>query len=359
MRFGEDVAGPEDQVTVLRKKKARFRTVLVIGSEFADTEEKKMPEKKSQRWAWLRAQETGLAIPLVLLICIIGLVNPLFFDPQNIIDVLRNTSFMFIVAAAMTFVLIAAGLDLSVGSVIAFGGIVGSMVLAAGAPIFLGILAGVLTGAGIGFINGFVVVKFGIPPLIVTLGMMYAGQGAVLVVTRGTPVYPLPAAFNAIGQGNLAGIPYVVLIAAVVGIVAHIVLTRTTYGRMVFATGGNAETSRLSGINVNFVNLTVYILTGMAAAFVGMLMASRLASAQPGAGAGWELQVIAAVIIGGTSMFGGSGSILGSLLGVLFMNVVSTGMIMMRISAYWQNLVVGVIIVVAVGIDQYRRRKVA
>lgn len=266
---------------------------------------------------------------------------------------------MFIVAAAMTFVLIAAGLDLSVGSVIAFGGIVGSMVLAAGAPIFLGILAGVLTGAGIGFINGFVVVKFGIPPLIVTLGMMYAGQGAVLVVTRGTPVYPLPAAFNAIGQGNLAGIPYVVLIAAVVGIVAHIVLTRTTYGRMVFATGGNAETSRLSGINVNFVNLTVYILTGMAAAFVGMLMASRLASAQPGAGAGWELQVIAAVIIGGTSMFGGSGSILGSLLGVLFMNVVSTGMIMMRISAYWQNLVVGVIIVVAVGIDQYRRRKVA
>ncbi|KLU58639.1 ribose transport system permease protein RbsC [Peptococcaceae bacterium CEB3] len=318
-----------------------------------------MPEKTSPRWAWLRAQETGLAIPLVLLIIIIGLVNPLFFDPQNIIDVLRNTSFMFIVAAAMTFVLIAAGLDLSVGSVLAFGGIVGSMVIAAGAPIILGMIVGVLTGAAIGFINGFVVVKFGIPPLIVTLGMMYAGQGAVLVVTRGTPVYPLPAAFNAIGQGNFAGIPYVILIAAVIGIVAHIVLTRTTYGRMVFATGGNAETSRLSGINVNFVNLSVYILTGIASTFVGMLMASRLASAQPGAGAGWELQVIAAVIIGGTSMFGGSGSILGSLLGVLFMNVVSTGMIMMRISAYWQNLVVGVIIVVAVGIDQYRRRKMA
>jgi len=257
----------------------------------------------------------------------------------------------------MTFVLIAGGLDLSVGSVIALGGVITAMAVKAGIPIPLSMLLGLLLGAAIGLINGTIIVKCRIPALIVTLGMLYAARGAVLVLTKGAPVYPLPRSFNIIGQGDLFGIPYVVLIASLLGILGHIVLTRTTYGRAVYAVGGNAETARLSGINVNLITLSVYILTGVASTLAGMLMAARLASAQANAGAGWELQVIAAVIIGGTSMFGGSGSILGSLLGAFFMNVVATGMILMRISAYWQDLVIGAIIVLAVGIDQYRRRK--
>ncbi|AOQ23490.1 Ribose import permease protein RbsC [Moorella thermoacetica] len=324
-----------------------------VASEGQEVEAK----KRRSAFAWLNAQESGLVIPLVFLILLIGFINPAFYSYENIINIFRNTAFTFIVAVAMTFVLIAAGLDLSVGSVIALGGVVTGIALKAGIPVPVAMILGLLLGVAIGLINGFIIVKFGIPSLIVTLGMLYMARGAVLVLTQGAPVYPLPKAFNVIGQGDLAGIPYVVLIAAVIGIIGHLVLTRTTYGRAVYAVGGNAETARLSGININRINLSVYVLTGVASALTGMLMAGRLASAQANAGAGWELQVIAAVIIGGTSMFGGSGSILGSLLGAFFMNVIATGMILMRISAYWQDLVIGAIIVLAVGIDQYRRRK--
>lgn len=320
------------------------------------TEPANSKSKKSSLLRLLNIPEVGLVIPLLLLVVIIGLVNPTFFGFENLINILRNTAFTFIVGIAMTFVLISAGLDLSVGSLIALGGVVTGLALKAGVPIPLSILLGLALGAIIGLINGFTIIRFNIPPLIVTLGMLYAARGSVLVLTQGAPVYPLPPAFNVIGQGDLAGIPYVVIIAAVLAVLAHIVLTRTTYGRAVYALGGNEETARLSGININRIKLSVYVLTGMASAFTGMLMAARLASAQANAGTGWELQVIAAVIIGGTSMFGGSGSILGSLLGAFFMNVVATGMILMRISAYWQDLVIGTIIVVAVGIDQFRRR---
>jgi len=321
------------------------------------SEKSETRKKKKSFLHLLNNPEMGLVIPLVVLIIIIGTINPSFFNFDNLINIMRNTSFTFIIAIAMTFVLISAGLDLSVGSLIALGGTITGMLLKAGIPIPLSILLGVALGALVGLINGLTIVRFKIPPLIVTLGMLYAARGLVLVFTKGAPVYPLPPLFNEIGQGGIAGIPYVIIIAAILGIVAHIILTKTTYGRAVYATGGNEETARLSGINVDKIKLSVYMLTGMASTFTGMLMAGRLASAQANAGTGWELQVIAAVIIGGTSMFGGAGSILGTLLGAFFMNVVATGMILMRISAYWQDFVIGIIIVLAVGIDQFRRRR--
>jgi len=304
----------------------------------------------------LTMSDFGLVIPLIILILIVGFINPAFFGSRNITNILRNTAFMFIIATTMTFVLISGGLDLSVGSVVAIGGTITGMALKSGIPVVLSIILGLALGLIIGLINGYTIIKFNIPPLIVTLGMLYAARGIVLVLTQGAPVYPLPDSFNVLGQGNIFLIPIVVIIALFLGIIAHIVLTRTVYGRSVFALGGNEETARLSGININKIKLSVYVLTGMASTLTGILMAARLASAQCNAGTGWELQVIAAVIIGGTSMFGGAGSILGSFFGCLFMNVVSTGMILMRISAYWQDFVIGVIIVVAVGIDQYRRR---
>jgi ribose/xylose/arabinose/galactoside ABC-type transport system permease subunit len=312
----------------------------------------------------LRARESGIAIPLILLIAVVSIVNPVFLDIDNLLNIARQISFTFIVGVAMTFVLIAAGLDLSVGSVLALGGVICGLVLRASMlamPLWIAIAIAIVIGALIGVVtgifNGVVITRFKIPALIVTLGMMYIARGVVQVLTRGNPVYPFPDQFNEIGQGYLLGVPNVVYVAVVLGILSHITLTQTAFGRAVFAVGGNTETARLSGINVPRVLTSVYVICGIAAAITGVLTASRLASALANAGTGMELQVIAACIIGGTSMFGGSGSILGTLIGASFMSIIANGMVLMKISVYYQAIVIGSIIILAVGIDQFRRRR--
>jgi len=314
--------------------------------------------KRSNFWRRLSEKsELGIAVPLLLLIVIVGVVNPVFFNVDNIINVLRQSSFTFIIGVAMTFVLVGGGLDLSVGSVLALGGVISGLALLAGVPIWIAVALGVLAGVVVGLFNGIVVAMFKIPSLIVTLGMMYFARGVVQVLTRGNPVYPLPEAFNFLGQGFIAGVPVVVIAAAVLGIFGHVVLTQTAYGRSVFALGGNRETARLSGINVQRVTIWVYVICGAASGLTGVLTAARLASALSNAGSGMELQVIAGCIIGGTSMFGGSGSILGTLIGVAFMNIIANGMVLMKISVYYQSMVIGAIIILAVGIDQYNRKR--
>jgi ribose/xylose/arabinose/galactoside ABC-type transport system permease subunit len=314
--------------------------------------------KRSNFWRRLSEKsELGIAVPLLLLIVIVGVVNPVFFNVDNVINVLRQSSFTFIIGVAMTFVLVGGGLDLSVGSVLALGGVISGLALLAGVPIWIAVALGVLAGVVVGLFNGIVVAMFKIPSLIVTLGMMYFARGVVQVLTRGNPVYPLPEAFNFLGQGFIAGVPVVVIAAAVLGIFGHVVLTQTAYGRSVFALGGNRETARLSGINVQRVTIWVYVICGAASGLTGVLTAARLASALSNAGSGMELQVIAGCIIGGTSMFGGSGSILGTLIGVAFMNIIANGMVLMKISVYYQSMVIGAIIILAVGIDQYNRKR--
>ena len=314
--------------------------------------------KRGNFWRRLSEKsELGIAVPLLLLIVIVGVVNPVFFNVDNIINVLRQSSFTFIIGVAMTFVLVGGGLDLSVGSVLALGGVISGLALLAGVPIWIAVALGVLAGVVVGLFNGIVVAMFKIPSLIVTLGMMYFARGVVQVLTRGNPVYPLPEAFNFLGQGFIAGVPVVVIAAAVLGIFGHVVLTQTAYGRSVFALGGNRETARLSGINVQRVTIWVYVVCGAASGLTGVLTAARLASALSNAGSGMELQVIAGCIIGGTSMFGGSGSILGTLIGVAFMNIIANGMVLMKISVYYQSMVIGAIIILAVGIDQYNRKR--
>jgi ribose/xylose/arabinose/galactoside ABC-type transport system permease subunit len=312
----------------------------------------------------IRARESGIAIPLILLIVVVSIVNPVFLDIDNLLNIARQISFVFIIGIAMTFVFVAAGMDLSVGSVLALGGVICGLALRAlmlvmplWLAIVISILLGVLIGLVAGAFNGVVITRFKIPSLIVTLGMMYIARGVVQVLTRGNPVYPFPDEFNAIGQGYLLGIPNVVYVAVVLGVVAHIVLTQTAWGRAVYAVGGNMETARLSGINVAGVVTSVYVLCGLASGITGVLTAARLASALANAGTGMELQVIAAVIIGGTSMFGGSGSILGTLIGAAFMAIIANGMVLMKISVYYQSVVIGAIIILAVGIDQFRRRR--
>lgn len=301
--------------------------------------------------------QLGIVIVLIALVVIIGLSNKNFFSQENVINVLRSTSYIFIIGIAMTFVLITGGLDLSVGSVMAVGGILAALAATNGVPLILSLLIGFAFGALVGIVNGLLVVKLNIPSLIVTLGMMYVCDGLALIITQGTPVYPLPEGFKQMGQGSVGVIPNVVVIAAVLAVIGAFVLKKTQYGRSVYAVGGNRETARLSGIDTNKVQISVYLLSGIAAALTGILMAGRLNSAQPSAGNNYELKVIAAAVIGGTSMFGGSGNILGTLIGALLMTIIENGMLLMKLSAYWQSLIVGVIMVFAVGLDQYRRKR--
>ena len=304
-----------------------------------------------------QARESGIILFLVILCLLIGAVNPVFISSENLSNMLRSTSFIFIIGIAMTFVLIAGGLDLSVASVFALGGVVSSIAVTHSMGVLASVLLGLAAGFAVGCLNGILVIRFNIPALIVTLGTMYMVRGAVLIITQGIAIYPLTPEFDALGQGDFLGVPYVIIISVVLAVIAHIVLNYTSYGRSIYAIGGNEETSRLAGINTKLVQGSTYVLTGLAAALSGIIMAGRLNSAQPNVGTGYELLVIAAVIIGGTSLFGGTGTVLGTAAGALLTTVISNGIVLMRISAYWQNLIVGAVIILAVGLDQYRRKR--
>ena len=223
--------------------------------------------------------------------------------------------------------------------------------------IMLSVVAGLFAGLLVGLFNGVLIAYIKIPALIVTLGTLYAARGLVQVITGGVTIYPLPAPFLKLGQGNFLGLPIPFYVMLVLAMVAHFVLTRTTYGRAVYAVGGNEQTARLSGINVTRIKLSVYLLTGLASAIAGILLTSRISTFQPGMGTGWELTVIAAVIIGGTSLYGGSGTMLGTLIGTAITGVLVNAMVLVKINAYWQNVVVGVIIILAVGIDMFQRSR--
>jgi len=316
----------------------------------------KLADKKTNLFGiFLRKQESSIIIATVFYMIFVTMVNKTFITPGNQFNILRSTGFTLITTVGMTLILITGGLDLSVGSVLALGGVITGLCLKAGLPLAVAILAGVLTGTVIGVINGFIIIKAGIPPLIVTLGMQYIARGLVSVVTKGVPIYPLPESFQSIEQTKLAGIPVVVIIALLIAAIGHITLSKTAFGRAVYAVGGNAEAARISGINTRKVTFRVYVITSTLAALAGILMAARLGSAEAAAGTGYELTVICASIIGGTSTFGGIGSILGATVGALFMEILTNSLTLMRISVYWQNMVVGVILILAVFLDQYRR----
>ncbi len=318
---------------------------------------KQRGKKGRLRMAVERFDQLGIVLVLAVLVLVASISNSTFYSADNLINVLRSTSFIFLIGIAVTYVLITGGLDLSVGRVMAMAGILSAMAAQRGMPLLLCVGAGLLFGFVVGLVNGFLIVKQNIPALIVTLGMMYICDGLVLIVTMGSPVYPLPDSFKALGQGTVWGIPNVIWIALALALLGAFVLKYTRYGREVYSIGGNRETARLAGIHVGRVQISVYVLSAMAAAMAGILMAGRLNSAQPSSGNGYELTVVAAVIIGGTSMFGGAGSILGTLFGSLLMMVIENVLLLLKISAYWQKLVVGIIIIFAVGLDQLRRKR--
>ena len=301
--------------------------------------------------------EIGLIIIVVLLGIVIYLINHDFLSAENIIGILRNSVFYFIIGCGLTFVLIAGELDISVGSIVGFSGLIAAILLQKGIPVVFSIIIGIFCGLLIGYINSFIIGRLKVPPLIATLGTLYIFRGLINVITKGKTISNLPESFKAIAQGKLFNIPYLIFYAVIIGIISHLVLNYTKYGYNVRSVGGNKEAARVVGINVRLIQISVYLISGFICALSGILMTSRLSVGSPNVGNGLELYIVSLVIIGGTSLFGGIGSILGTLFGAIFMGTVQNGMLMVHIDPFWQNVVIGTIMILAVAIDQYRRGK--
>ena len=302
---------------------------------------------------------------LIALLVFFGVAAPNFLQVDNLVGILQATAVNGVLAIASTFVIVSAGIDLSVGTLMTFCAVMAGVVLTNhGLPLPLGIAAAIAAGAGCGLVSGALVAKLKIPPFIATLGMMMLLKGLSLVISGTKPIYfnDTPG-FSAISQDSLVGdllpslpIPNAVLILFLLAIVASIVLERTALGRYCYAIGSNEEAIRLSGVNVDFWKIVVYSLGGGICGIAGLLIASRLNSAQPALGQGYELDAIAAVVIGGTSLSGGSGTILGTIIGAFIMSVLTNGLRIMSVAQEWQTVVTGVIIILAVWTDILRRR---
>lgn len=297
---------------------------------------------------------------LIALVLFFSVASSSFFTFSNISSILLSTAVIGILAVGTTFVIITGGIDLSIGTGMTLCSVITGLLLTqAGLPLVVGVLGGVAMGALIGAINGFNVAYLGLPPFIATLAMMMVAQGLALVLSGVRPIYlsGIPG-FSAIALGSLVpGIPNAVLILFLMALVTGVILSKTVLGRLTYAIGSNEEATRLSGINTRHWLLAVYTLAGSATGLAGVVMASRLNSAQPQLGIGYELQAIAAVIIGGTSLLGGRGSILGTLIGALIMSVLINGLRIMAIQTEWQTVVVGLVVLIAVFADNLRKRR--
>lgn len=312
----------------------------------------------------------GIGLAFVAEMILFAILSPYFLTAENLLNVSLQASITAIIAAGMTFVILTGGIDLSVGSVVALAGIAATASLKAGLPpwvplpaplqpaalLAVGLLAGLGVGALSGALAGVGVTRFRVTPFIMTLALMTIGRGAAFVATGGRPVWELPESFGFLGSGRLFHIPIPSLIMLAVYGITHVALTRTRFGRYVYAVGGNPEAARLAGIRTGWVLLRVYLISGVLAALSGILLASRMNSGQPNAGLMYELDVIAAVVIGGTSLSGGRGTIAGTFAGSMLIAVLRNGLNMLNIGSYVQQVIVGVVILLAVLMDQFRSK---
>lgn len=313
---------------------------------------------KPALWRRLTAHpETGILLALMALCVGITLTEPKFFSETNLFLVSRQIAYTAIAALGVFFVILTAGIDLSIGSVAALGGVACGLAMAAGAPPLLGAVTGLLAGLGIGLVNGWIVASLGVTPFIVTLGMLSMARGLVLVITHGEAVRDIPESFIQFGNSECLGIPLVVWVLIFMALAAQAVLRFSVFGLRVLAIGGNEEAAKLSGVPVKRVKLLTYALGGFCAAVSGVLFVARFRSAQADAGMGMELDAIAACVIGGTSLMGGRGTVLGVLIGATVMGVLHNGLVLLQVSAYWQELIIGAVIVLAAVLDMMRQRK--
>ncbi len=304
--------------------------------------------------------DNGIIIAFVLLVVALALSSEHFLTSANIRNVLRQTSINGLLAIGMTFVILTGGIDLSVGSVLAFGGMIAAIFASSSLgeqyPLYVALPLGLLAGTVLGMVNGSLVAFFRVPPFVVTLGMLSIARGLTLIASNGMPVSRLSPEYITVGQGMVLGIPVPVLIFFGVFAIAWIVLYQTPFGRYVYAVGGNEEAARISGVNARMVKFTVYAISGCLAALGGIILSARTTAGLPQAGVAYELDAIAAVVIGGTSLAGGQGRLFGTLIGALIIGVVNNGLDLLGVSAYYQLTFKGAIIVAAVLLDSIRQR---
>ncbi|WP_300902709.1 ribose ABC transporter permease [uncultured Clostridium sp.] len=296
-------------------------------------------------------------IGLALLCVIITFVSPAFMTLSNITNVFTQVSTNAIIAVGMTFVILTGGIDLSVGSTVAISGAFAASIIKSTNNVFLAIIVAGIVGIVIGLINGLLISKGKLQAFIATLATMTIFRGVTLVFTNGTPISKLSESFVNIGNGKLGFITIPVVITVIVFIIAVYVLTQTRFGRYLYALGGNEDSARLSGINTNKIKTLVYVISGFASSIAGVIIASRIGSASPNAGTGFELDAIAAVVIGGTSLAGGEGRITGTLIGALIIGVLNNGLNLMNVSPFYQSIVKGLVILIAVLLDKKSRKK--
>jgi putative xylitol transport system permease protein len=306
----------------------------------------------------------GIVTAFIILCIVLSLVSDYFLEIGNILDVLRQTSINGILAIGMTFVILTRGIDLSVGSVAALAGIIGASFATSsavagmpGSPYFApaAILIGILSGTVVGAVSGGVVSRFRIPPFVVTLGMLSIARGLTLLYSGGLPIPDLTPPFRWIGTGDVAGIPVPIFVLLIIFVLSWWTLSRTRFGRYVYATGGNPRAATTSGINVSRIRFLVYVISGATAGLAGIILAARTGSGLPQAGISYELDAIAAVVIGGTSLSGGIGSVTGTLFGALIIGVMNNGLDLLGVDSNYQQIFKGLMIVGAVMLDSTRR----
>jgi ribose transport system permease protein len=318
----------------------------------------KLVGRETRLGSLLSNQAISLFLILILMWIVLGFFSPYFFTTNNLLQITLQAAVMALIAAGETFVIISGGIDLSVGSVFAFSAMVTGIVMRDTNSLGLALVAGLAAGSLLGLVNGLGVARLGLPPFIVTLGMMSAARGFALLLNNGTPIFAVTEGFNVLGQTRLGGVvPLPTLIVFGVYLICWFILRYTPFGRFTYSIGSNNEASRLSGVPVSRTLIGVYMLCGLLTALAGLIESSRLNSTQPASGVGYELDAIGAVVIGGASLFGGEGNILASLVGALVIATIRNGLNILGISAFWQNVATGAIIVLAVYIDRLRRSR--
>ena len=299
----------------------------------------------------------GLILVLLLSVVILSFISDAFLTVNNLMNVLRQVSINGILAVGMTLVILTAGIDLSIGSLMAVSAVIAASIVA-GNPdaVFLALVAGIAASGVLGGVTGTLSTKLNVAPFIATLAMMTIARGIALIYTNGRPITIDSSAFRYLGQGYIGPVPVPVVIFALVTAIVSFILYKTKFGRYIYAVGGNENAANVSGIRVHRVKIWVYIINGALSGLAGILLASRISSGQPNSGLGYELDAIAAVVIGGTSLFGGRGTMLGTIVGVLIIGVINNGLNLLNVSSYWQQIIKGLIIAGAVILDQRAKR---
>jgi ribose transport system permease protein len=301
--------------------------------------------------------EANVFIPLVVIILIVGLIKPVFFTASNITSILCSVGFLTVIAIGQTLVLISGEIDLSVGAVAGFSGIVMTWLMSMEVPTVVAIILGLAACACVGIINGILVARVRLNSFIVTIGMLYVAKGFGYVLTKGNPIFPIPDSINNFGAAKPLGISWPFFIAIFLVLVFNFILRKTVFGRKLFAVGDNREVAILAGIHVEKVKIAAYVLSALLAGITGLFMAATIHAGDPTVGQGWELQSVAATAVGGISLAGGAGSMIGTLIGVCIMNVLNNALVLLSLPSQAQPVALGLVMIAAVAVDIFRRSR--